>query len=149
MYPKNFQILRPGFKIHWNPLAGLQNPLKSFGRTSKSIKMLGPKAREIARGQPGHAGAPENCKNAKESENVILGVTRSSRIRSLGWNDPSSTHQTKKVTFLFSSFLVRLAFLSRTCFGSGGASFFRASPQETIKKINTLRSSKSREIKKY
>ena len=38
----------------------------------------------------------------------------------------------KNETLLFSSFLVRLAFLNRTCFGSGGPIFFLASSGKII-----------------
>ena len=103
----------------------LQNALKSFGRASKCFKILRPGSKiHGILGNVG-SGAPKNCKIHENPKNVIF--SSSDRPEFDHWDGKiDSEHPLKKnETILFSSFLVRLAFLNRTCFGSGGAIFFR------------------------
>ena len=103
----------------------LQNVLKSFGRAPKCIKILwpDPKIHEILENVG--SGLPKIAKIYENPKNVIF--SSQNRKNFDHWDGKiDSEHPLKKnETILFSSFLVRLAFLNRTCFGSGGAIFFR------------------------
>ena len=110
----------------------LQNVLKSFGRAPKCIKILwpDPKIHEILEnvgsGLPKIAKIYENPKNVIFRHKIVkISITGMERsiLNSL-WK--------KNETVLFSSFLVWLAFLNRTCFGSGGPIFFLASSGKII-----------------
>ena len=101
--PKCFKILWPGFKMLWNPSAGLQNPWNSRKcRLGGSQKLQNPRK-------------SRKCDFFRHQivPNSITGMERS--ILNTLWK--------KNETILFSSFLVRLAFLNRIYFGSGAASF--------------------------
>ena len=121
---KYIKMLRPDFKIHQNASAGLQNPLKCSGRR------LG-RSPEASRDTP---GLPGNCRIPKNPKNVMLGVTRSSRIRSLGWNDPISTHPTKKSNFFVLKFPRPVGIFESDLFWKRGSKLFSGQPSRNNEK---------------
>ena len=93
----------------------LQNALKSFGRTQKSKKSLKMSAR----------GFRKFAKITKVQKMRFFSSSDRPEFDHRDGKTDSELPLKKNETILFSSFLVRLAFLNRTCFGSGGAIFFR------------------------
>ena len=102
----------------------LQNVLKSFGRAPKCIKILwpDPKIHEILENVG--SGLPKIAKIYENPKNVIFSSQNRKNFDHWDGKIDSELPLKKNETVLFSSFLVRLAFLNRTCFGSEGPIFF-------------------------
>ena len=110
----------------------LQNVLKSFGRAPKCIKILwpDPKIHEILENVG--SGLPKIAKIYENPKNVIFSSQNRKNFDHWDGKIDSELPLKKKETVLFSSFLIWLAFLNRTCFGSGGPIFFLASSGKII-----------------
>ena len=124
----------------------LQNALKSLGRTSKCVKILQPGSKTLGPDsrflENVGSGLPKIAKLTKIQKMWFFRSPNREKFDHWDGKIGSQLPLKKKETILFSSFLVRLAFLNPTCFGSGGAILFRQTRNRNIK--NTWKSKKTR-----
>ena len=108
----------------------LQNALKSFGRATKCFKILRPdsKIHEILENVS--SGLPKICKMYEIKKMSFFSSSDRPEFDHRDGKIDSELPLKKNETILFSSFLVRLAFLNRTCFGSGAAISFRQTREQ-------------------